>query len=279
MTGARPSSLLGGRSPGSRLARAPAQGRRHRPRLHRRLHRRADASPARQAPRRARADDRLRPRRVSRHRAVPLRALARGGRRADSERGRAGGGRGGDRPRGRARRHRRHAREARRPPVRLDPGEHTVARRQRRGAPRRSACCWSRARRRALVICASAPPAPRRGRRPPPRPPTASLSAHGSSAAPACRPRRSRPTSGSPRTASSRTSRHSCSPHCSDAQTQPGRTDALVFDVFLGGGEPRSAERSSGRWPFPAEPGVELRARRSRRACASFDPALLTGAW
>jgi hypothetical protein len=27
-----------------------------------------------------------------------------------------------------------------------------------------------------------------------------------------------------------------CSPHCSDAQTQPGRTDALVFDVLLGAG-------------------------------------------
>ncbi len=28
----------------------------------------------------------------------------------------------------------------------------------------------------------------------------------------------------------------SCSPHCSDARTQPGRTDALVFDVLLGVG-------------------------------------------
>jgi len=28
----------------------------------------------------------------------------------------------------------------------------------------------------------------------------------------------------------------SCSPHCTDAQTQPGRTDALVFDVLLGAG-------------------------------------------
>jgi hypothetical protein len=28
----------------------------------------------------------------------------------------------------------------------------------------------------------------------------------------------------------------SCSPHCTDAQTQPGRTDALVFDVLLGVG-------------------------------------------
>lgn len=27
-----------------------------------------------------------------------------------------------------------------------------------------------------------------------------------------------------------------CSPHCSDARTQPGRTDALVFDVLLGVG-------------------------------------------
>jgi hypothetical protein len=27
-----------------------------------------------------------------------------------------------------------------------------------------------------------------------------------------------------------------CSPHCSDAATQPGRTDALLFDVFLGAG-------------------------------------------
>jgi hypothetical protein len=27
-----------------------------------------------------------------------------------------------------------------------------------------------------------------------------------------------------------------CSPHCSDAQTQPGRTSALLFDVFLGTG-------------------------------------------
>jgi hypothetical protein len=27
-----------------------------------------------------------------------------------------------------------------------------------------------------------------------------------------------------------------CSPHCSDAQTQPGRTSALLFDVFLGAG-------------------------------------------
>ncbi len=28
----------------------------------------------------------------------------------------------------------------------------------------------------------------------------------------------------------------SCSPHCTDARTQPGRTDALVFDVLLGVG-------------------------------------------
>jgi len=28
----------------------------------------------------------------------------------------------------------------------------------------------------------------------------------------------------------------SCSPHCSSAQTQPGRTDALLFDVSLGVG-------------------------------------------
>lgn len=27
-----------------------------------------------------------------------------------------------------------------------------------------------------------------------------------------------------------------CSPHCTDAQTRPGRTDALVFDVLLGAG-------------------------------------------
>jgi hypothetical protein len=27
-----------------------------------------------------------------------------------------------------------------------------------------------------------------------------------------------------------------CSPHCSDAQTQPGRTNALLFDVFVGTG-------------------------------------------
>jgi hypothetical protein len=28
----------------------------------------------------------------------------------------------------------------------------------------------------------------------------------------------------------------SCSPHCTDAQTQPGRSDALLFDLFLGVG-------------------------------------------
>jgi hypothetical protein len=28
----------------------------------------------------------------------------------------------------------------------------------------------------------------------------------------------------------------SCSPHCTDAQTQPGRTDALLFHVMLGAG-------------------------------------------
>jgi hypothetical protein len=48
----------------------------------------------------------------------------------------------------------------------------------------------------------------------------------------------------------------SCSPHCSDAQTRPGRTDALVFDVLLAGGG--AAVGAALVWALAFPSGVEI---------------------
>ena len=54
----------------------------------------------------------------------------------------------------------------------------------------------------------------------------------------------------------------SCSPRCTDAQTQPGRTDALFFDVFLGAGAAAVAGAVLWGLAFPSHANVRTGAPR-----------------
>jgi hypothetical protein len=50
----------------------------------------------------------------------------------------------------------------------------------------------------------------------------------------------------------------SCSPHCTDAQTQPGRSDALAFDVLLGVGGAAAGTAIVWALFFPSAAPIEL---------------------
>lgn len=127
-------------------------------------------------------------------------------------------------------------------PVRLDPGEHTVAIENDRGGRKEERVLLVEGESTRLVTLRFPPAASA----PPPKELSPAIAETG-------RPRRVPPGAwilggvgllalggatyfGLAANGDLDTLKASCSPHCSDAQTQPGRTDALVFDLLLGAG-------------------------------------------